>query len=163
MRSPMTANRPAATLRPTLRRGPKSRAPKQLYPLARFEADGRAWRQQAIEAYQQAERIETGALAMDLASRLLTLTGRVIAREAVAVDRAARTATAAVDGTLFQLQGQQLVLLRPCADCGTGLYPSPAIASPADLGHALSAWQPSCPDCLPGDLRSWTTDEAISL
>jgi hypothetical protein len=163
MRSTMTATSPAATMRPTLRRGPKARSPKQLYPLTRVETDGREWRQQAIETYQQAERVETGALAMELAARLLTLTGRVVAREAVVVDRAAHTATVTVDGTLFQLQGQQLVLLRPCADCGTGLYPSPAIQSLADLGHALSAWQPRCPDCLPGDLRSWTTDEAVSL
>jgi hypothetical protein len=159
----MTANRPVTTIRPALRRGPKARAPKQLFPLAAVKADGREWRRQAIEAYAQAERVETGALAMELASRVLALTGRVVAREAVVVDRAARTATAAVDGTLFQLQGQRLVVLRPCADCGVGLYPSPAIESLADLGHALSAWQPSCPDCLAGDLRSWTTDEAISL
>ena len=163
MRSPMTANRPATTMRSALRRGPKARVPKQLYPFGRIEAAGREWRRQAIEAYQQAERVETGALAMELSSRLLTLTGRVVAREAVVVDRAARTATATVDGTIFQLQGQQLVQLRPCADCGVGLYPSPAIESLADLGHALSAWQPRCPDCLAGDLRSWTTDEAISL
>jgi hypothetical protein len=158
----MMANRPAATMQP-MRRSPKARAPKQLFPLAAVKADGREWRQQAIEAYAQAERVETGALAMELASRLLALTGRVIAREAIVVDRFARAATAVVDGTIFQLQGQRLVLLRPCAECATGLYPSTAIESLADLGHALSAWQPGCPDCLAGDLRSWTTDEAISL
>jgi hypothetical protein len=163
MKSSTTASSPTATMRPVLRRGARGRAPKQLYPLARPEIGERGWQARAIQVYQQAERVETGALAMDLAARLLTLTGRAVERETIVVDRFARRATAQVDGALFQLHGQQLTLLRPCADCGTGLYPSPAIESLADLGHALSAWQPACPDCLPGGLRSWTTDEAISL
>jgi hypothetical protein len=56
-----------------------------------------------------------------------------------------------MDGVIFQLQGSDLILLRPCVYCGVGHFTSPPIATPADLGYALSGWQPYHADCEPAD------------
>ena len=52
------------------------------------------------------------------------------------------------DGETFRLYRQGgLVLVRPCAYCGTGRFESLEIADPVVLGYALSAWCPLHEGC----------------
>ncbi len=67
----------------------------------------------------------------------------------------------ALDGIVFRLRRGELVLLRPCAECGLGHYENPAIGALADLGYALSAWQPACPNCAPEDPANWLEYQGI--
>jgi hypothetical protein len=53
------------------------------------------------------------------------------------------------------------VLQRPCAECGIGRYESPSILTLADLGYALSAWQPACVSCQAEDPSNWLEREDI--
>jgi hypothetical protein len=87
----------------------------------------------------------------ELAIRVQALTGRMILDSPIAADGAARWVTAVVDGVAFQLQGHDLRLLRPCAHCGTGHFTSSSLVSRADLGYALSGWQPYHAGCEPAD------------
>jgi hypothetical protein len=117
------------------------------------------WRAAAIEAYRQAKHRDDAALHADLASRILSLTGHRIAPERIWSDGAARRASAAVEGVVFQLQAGVLMIVRPCVECGLGAFSSPPITSRADLGHALAEWAPACPHHLPADEdddRSWS-------
>jgi hypothetical protein len=109
--------------------------------------EARAWQEQAIVAYQQAEQAELAGLQRELAGRVAVLTGRALAPEAVSVDRVERSATATVDGTIFRLRAHRLVILRPCTGCGVALVESPEIVTPGDLGYVLSAWDPACSRC----------------
>jgi hypothetical protein len=113
------------------------------------------WRAAAIAAYWQDQPDAFSAMVADLRLRLLDLIGRAPEPAAVIVDRIARTAQVAIDGVIFRLQGQDLVLLRGCATCGLRQYVSPPIRSRADLGYALAIWEPHCPDCEPEDPREW--------
>ena len=38
---------------------------------------------------------------------------------------------------------------------------SPPLATPADLGYALSAWQPLCPDLQPEDPPNWLDYQSL--
>ncbi|MCC6626520.1 MAG: hypothetical protein IT340_03845 [Chloroflexi bacterium] len=113
------------------------------------------WRSAAIAAYWQDQPDAFSAMVADLRLRLLDLIGRAPDAAAVIVDRFARTAQVAIDGVIFRLQDQDLVLLRGCAACGLRQYVSPPIRSRADLGYALAIWEPRCPDCEPEDPREW--------
>jgi hypothetical protein len=106
-----------------------------------------SWQEVAIAAYQQSQEHAGFALPAELATRLRALTGRVVAPETIYVDRDAGLATTVVDGVVFRLRREQLSLLRPCVQCGIGHFESPALASRADLGYALNAWQPLCAHC----------------
>ena len=105
------------------------------------------WQDRAIEVYGQAAAKETSSLQVELAHRLLVLTGRVIAQDSIYANRDERLAVANVDGTVFRLHRDRLVVVRPCAHCGTGEFESPAIQVLSDLGHALSVWEPLHKDC----------------
>lgn len=109
------------------------------------------WQDRAIALYQRSRTSEMIRLSTELAARLHLLTGRTIAPDAVYVDPDVHTATVRVDGVVFRLRERDLVVIRPCAHCGIGSFASPPIASPADLGYALGAWQPLCPHCVPED------------
>ena len=113
------------------------------------------WREEAIAAARR--EATTAALTMraELASRGRALTGIPVAPDSVYADGDAGIATITVDGTTFRLAQGTLVLLRPCAECGTGQFASPPIASDADLGRALDGWQPFHDDCRPGDSTDW--------
>ncbi|HWQ11423.1 MAG TPA: hypothetical protein VNL77_01415 [Roseiflexaceae bacterium] len=135
-----------------------TRRPASFRPIATLEmaAD---WRAAAVEAYRQTKDHDRAVLRADLASRILTLTGRRVAAEQIVSDDASRSATAAVDGVVFQLRSGVLTIVRPCGGCALGTYSSPPIASRADLGYALMDWEPRCPSCLPEDEdedRSWS-------
>ena len=119
------------------------------------------WHSRAVEAYRQSEQSENAGLRVELAARIAALIGRAIALESIYVDYATRTATATIDGITFQFRGQELMLLRHCDECGIGRFTSPPIRTLADLGYALSAWQPLCHNCQPEDPPNWLEREDI--
>lgn len=110
-----------------------------------------AWQAAAVAAYA----LEAGAggthLRAELTSRVHALTGCAIPDGAITVNGDARRATATLDGVVFRLRGYDLILLRPCAYCGTGRFESPSLCSRADLGHALAGWHPYHAGCEPAD------------
>jgi hypothetical protein len=110
-----------------------------------------SWRSRAVEAHLRAEQGLTNGLRDQMAARLLSLTGSVIAPEAIFVNTEARRATTVLDGVIFRLDGSDLTILRACAYCGTDQFTSPAIRTIADLGFALTDWTPLHKDCQPED------------
>jgi hypothetical protein len=138
---------------PSLKSAPRTRVLLATRP--------QTWHSRAVEAYRQSERDGNAALRADLAARVSALTERAVAPGSVYVDSADRTATVNLDGVTFRLRRHELVLLRPCPECGLGHYESPAIATVADLGYALSAWRPACQNCLPEDPVNWLEREDI--
>ncbi len=113
------------------------------------------WQAHAVAAYQQTQRDQAVAMPQTLAARIHALTGRTIALDAIFVDAAAGLATAVLDGEVFRLRGQQVVILRSCSECGNEHFESPPLTTRADLGYALSAWQPLCAHCQPEDPVNW--------
>jgi len=112
------------------------------------EARDTRWKTLAVEEYERSLPDKRARLRTDLAARLLGLTGRPISLERVYVDSGGRLAVAGVDGETFRLHRQDgLVLVRPCAYCGTGSFDSPRITDRLDLGYALLAWHPLHEDC----------------
>ncbi len=107
----------------------------------------RDWREEAIAAYSRAEREDIDGLRQELASRILELTGCAVKPGSVYVDRGTRTATASAAGGLFRLRGGELLLVRPCVYCGVRRFESSQVRDLADLGHALSVWEPRCEGC----------------
>lgn len=106
------------------------------------------WRARAIAEYERSSPSRRTRLRTDLASRLLQLTGTLLPPEDLYVDADERFGVAKVDGVSFRLYRHGgLVLVRPCAYCGTGRFESPEIKDRADLGHALSDWSPLHEDC----------------
>lgn len=100
------------------------------------------WQKRAVEEYERllpTRRLELGA---DIVDRLLALTGHVIPSRNIYVDNDAHRAIANQDGSLFRLDRGRLVLLRPCAYCGTVQFESPEIHGPEGLGYALGHWHP---------------------
>jgi hypothetical protein len=110
-----------------------------------------AWQTAAVAAYA----LEAGAggthLRAELSMRVHELTGCAISDGAITVNCEARRASAALDREVFQLRGHDLILLRPCAYCGTGCFESPSLCSRADLGHALAGWHAYHAGCEPAD------------
>lgn len=123
-------------------------------PIARRRTGAPAtydWRASAVAAYQQIRGSASFRLQEGLATRLQVLTGRAIAPETIFVDPDADLSVAVVDGVIFRMRQGQVRLLRPCAECGVRQVESHALVSRADLGYALSDWEPRCPDCQPED------------
>lgn len=105
------------------------------------------WQAKAVAEYTRtADKVST-----QLRQRLLTLTGYVIEERAIAQDVAAQRATAVVDGVVFLLRRRELMVVRPCAYCGTGRFESAPVENQGDLGYMLAAWQPYHRDCEPTD------------
>lgn len=112
------------------------------------DAQATEWQTSAVEEYEVALPDRRARLQTDLAARLLVLTGRSLRSENIYVDSDGRLAVAGVDGETFRLHRQDgLVLVRPCAYCGTGTFESPRIIDRVDLGYALLAWHPLHEDC----------------
>jgi hypothetical protein len=124
-----------------------------IIPLPTMSGAMADWRVSAIDAHRHTAAGAVARLKTDLANRLLALTGRLVAAEAIYVDPAAPMAQAVVDGAIFRLQGRDLVLLRPCAHCGQELFASPPLVNRAALGYALADWEPRCAHCQPEDPR----------
>jgi hypothetical protein len=113
------------------------------------------WQARAISAYRHAHSQALTVLSELLAMRVSTLTGRSIDPEDVFVDPDAELAVMVVDGVVFRAHNQQVVVLRSCAECGIERFESAPLFSRADLGYALSAWQPLCRNCQPEDPENW--------
>jgi hypothetical protein len=113
------------------------------------------WQARAISSYQHTQRQALTVLPELLASRVSALTGRSIAPEDVFVDQDAELATVVVDGVVFRAHHHQVRVLRACAECGIERFESRPLFSRADLGYALSAWQPLCHNCQPEDPENW--------
>ena len=109
------------------------------------------WQAGAITAYYHAQRQALAVLPELLATRVSALTGRSIHPEDVFVDPDAELAVLVVDGVVFRAHHHQVRVLRACAECGIERFESAPLWSRADLGYALSAWQPLCRSCQPED------------
>jgi hypothetical protein len=109
------------------------------------------WREGAIAAHRQTERERALALRADLAARVRVLTGAAVAGDSVYLNRETGEATVAVEGAVFRLAHGELVLVRPCAHCGTGQFKSAAIVERTDLGAALVDWLPLHDECQMGE------------
>lgn len=109
------------------------------------------WRASVIAEYAATADAMPRQLRQRLAQRLLALTGQVVAERAIAVNTSGQRAIAVVDGLMFQLCGNELAVVRPCAHCGTGNFASAPITSRIRLGYALAAWEPYHPECAPAD------------
>jgi hypothetical protein len=118
-------------------------------------AHGEGWKTQLITVYQQQQPSEASALQATLAQRVRALTGREMNVDAIWVDLDQRAAFVTVDGVRFRWQQSQLVMLRPCALCGSGEFASQPLISRADVGYALSTWQPHHQQCQLGDPANW--------
>jgi hypothetical protein len=117
-----------------------------------------SWQKKAVEEYEGSFSNGRGDLRVDLAARLLALTGQPISSQDSYADPDGRLAVADVDGEMFRLwrRGREdrfMTLVRPCTYCGTGRFESPEIASVEDLGYALSAWRPFHVDCYDNPLE----------
>jgi hypothetical protein len=77
--------------------------------------------------------------------------GRPIDQDLIWADAADGVAIVVVDGVRFQWDRFQLVLFRPCVECGADQFASAGLRTQADLGYALSAWEPRHPGCRPED------------
>jgi hypothetical protein len=113
------------------------------------------WRAGSVAAYQQAHSQKIASLGAELALRVHSLTGRSLAPQSIFVDREAEMASAVVDGTVFRLRSGQLVLVRRYAECGDQQFESAPLVRQADLGYALSAWQPQCAERQAEDEANW--------
>lgn len=79
------------------------------------------------------------------------LIGRSINPSDMFVDLETELATVVVDGVVFRARNQQVVMLRARAECAITRFESVPLFSRADLGYALSVWQPCCRSCQPED------------
>ena len=117
------------------------------------------WREGVVTAYQVAREQEIDTMRRTMAERLCMLIGQTIRPESVYVDPAARMATVRVDGVLFRGRREDVRLVRPCAHCGSGLFESPPLDTPADVGYALSPWMPAHPNWEAEDSPYWLDAE----
>lgn len=109
------------------------------------------WQATAVAVYTGAMDAARLQLRRRLAGRLLALTGREAPAEAIAMDAGGRSVSAVVDGVLFLLRRDDLMIVRPCAYCQTGRFVSEPLDDQAGLGYALAVWAPYHPDCEPTD------------
>jgi hypothetical protein len=117
-------------------------------------AEARDWQTDVVGSYQ-AMLDQQRPLAAALAARIYTLTGRVVVPEAIFVDDEAGRAAVVVDGVTFRMRAGQVVILRACVECGLGHIESAPLATRADVGDALSAWEPRHPGCEEEDPANW--------
>lgn len=109
------------------------------------------WQATAVAVYTGAIDAARLQLRRRLDERMLALTGREAPAEAIAMDAEGQSASAVVDGVLFLLRRDDLVIVRPCAYCQTGRFVSEPLDGQADLGYALAVWAPYHRDCEPAD------------
>ncbi len=127
-----------------------SPAPRSAKP-----AGATSWRAQAINAYQQSIPDAAARLRAELATRLAALAAENIALESIYANVDEQLAVVAVDGIVFRLRRHELMIVRPCSVCGVGQFESPAIATLAEVGHALTGWEPRCAHCAEADPANW--------
>jgi hypothetical protein len=115
------------------------------------QRESRDWQAKAVAVYAGTTDAARQQLQHRLAKRLLDLTGHGAPAEAIAVDAEGRSASAVVDGVRFLLRRDDLMIVRPCAHCGTGRFVSEPLECQPDLGYALAVWEPYHRDCEPQD------------
>jgi hypothetical protein len=109
------------------------------------------WQAQVVAVYAETIGAARLRLRQQFSEQLRTLTGCVAPKETIAVDSVGRSASAVVDGALFLLRRDEVVIVRPCAYCRTGRFVSEPLERQADLGYALAVWAPYHRDCEPVD------------
>jgi hypothetical protein len=119
------------------------------------------WQQRAIMAYHQGHAADR--LTRDLIDRLRSLTGQVVAPDAIYVAWDGDPATAVLDGSIFRLCQRDLVVVRSCTVCGIGQFESQPITNLLELGYALGIWQPFHASCEPADPPGWLDDDRESV
>jgi hypothetical protein len=117
------------------------------------------WKAQAIEAYHQRRPYEDRAMRLALTERVQVFTRCTVAIDAIMVDLDEQFASAVVDSVLFRWGTTGLAILRPCASCGSGRFASPSLTSQADVGYAITVWQPHNPNCQPEDPTNWLDND----
>jgi hypothetical protein len=113
------------------------------------------WQIEALEAYEESLQPIEVRMRCDLALRVQDMTGRRIAPEAIYADAANRVAVTTVDGIVFKLVKGNLVVLRPCVQCGCCQFASMPVTNRAELGYVLSEWEPRCSNCQAEDSIYW--------
>ncbi|HKP54346.1 MAG TPA: hypothetical protein VJ183_17045 [Chloroflexia bacterium] len=113
----------------------------------------------AISTYRVTESVISAALQSELARRIEAIMNYRPSPETIFANPVTLTATFSHDGSLFRLEGARsvatLVLVRPCAYCGTGEFSSIPLTDLADLGYALTVWEPLHADCQEADPANW--------
>lgn len=113
------------------------------------------WQSEAIAAYRHDQAHAADRLRTEFARRLYHLIGRPIAPDTIYLSHDSARATLMLDGVLFRMRQRELVVVRPCAECGIGQFESPAISTMEDLGYALSDWTPLHANCESVDPPNW--------
>ncbi|HEX8597730.1 MAG TPA: hypothetical protein VF952_04360 [Chloroflexia bacterium] len=113
------------------------------------------WQIEALEAYEESLQPLDVRMRIDMASRVLALTGRRIAPEAIYADAMNQVAVATVDGIVFKLLKENLVILRSCVRCGCCQFASMPVTNRAELGYVLAEWEPRCASCQDEDSACW--------
>ena len=113
------------------------------------------WQIDAVEEYEESLQPLEVRMRRDLASRVLALTGHRVSPDAIYADPRSRVAVTTVDGVVFKLLKENLVILRPCVQCGCFQFASMPITNAAELGYMLTEWEPRCPSCAAEDSDYW--------
>jgi hypothetical protein len=113
------------------------------------------WQIEAIEEYEESLQPLAVTMRRGLASRVLALTGHRVSPDSIYANPSSRVAVTTVDGVVFKLIKENLVVLRPCVQCGCFQYESMPVTNIAELGYALAEWEPRCPSCPREDSDYW--------
>jgi hypothetical protein len=113
------------------------------------------WQVAAIEEYEGSLEPLEVSMRRDMASRVLALTGHRLMPDAIYADARSRVAVATVDGLVFKLMKENLVILRPCVQCNCFQFESMPITNRAELGYMLTEWEPRCATCQAEDSEYW--------
>ncbi len=113
------------------------------------------WQIEALEEYEESLIPLEVRLRHDLAARVLALTGHRVAPDAIYADAISQVAVTTVDGIIFKMLKENLVILRSCVQCGCCQFTSMPITNKAELGYVLGEWEPRCPSCQAEDSNYW--------
>lgn len=113
------------------------------------------WQVEAAEEYEESLQPLEARLRGEMACRIQSLTGHTLTPGEIYVDARSQTSVSTVDGMVFKLLKNNLVVFRPCVQCNCGQYASPPISNRAELGYMLTDWEPRCPTCVPEDSDYW--------
>jgi hypothetical protein len=113
------------------------------------------WQMEAIEEYEESLEPLEVRMRRDMASRVLALTGHRLMPDAIYADARSRVAVATVDGLVFKLMKENLVILRACVQCNCCQFASMPITNRAELGYMLTEWEPRCSTCQAEDSEYW--------
>ncbi|MEA2575108.1 MAG: hypothetical protein QOH93_2406 [Chloroflexia bacterium] len=113
------------------------------------------WQREALQEFEESLQPLEVRLRRDLASRIMMLTGHRITPDTIYADPMNQVAVTTVDGIVFKLIRQNLVILRSCVQCGCCQFMSMPITNRAELGYVLSEWEPRCASCQAEDPDYW--------